>query len=879
MAEFNSSMLTRKGIQLLTKIQAGQCALSITKAASGNGTYTDRDNPANQTELKRKRQEFALTAWRIQNQTNIYVKFIITNCPDEQHALTEGYYVTEVGLYATDPDEGEILYAIATAATADYLQSYNGLIASTMTVEMLTEVGNASSVTLVMPNQPTIYDDVTGDAISIGASGGIPYVDNGGVKMFLVTQDALAPAYDRAATYAAGETCAHGGAIYKCITPVNAYTEAYIVGDTPYADGWLSLTEGGEPISGAASGATVYKIVTSGAYAGNTIKWDSSESSFKEHPLLEDFDSAKWEKTTMAEMAKEGGGSTIVQIPKAERTSFTYDGEVKALSFSNLDRECVTVTNASATEPGTYTATLALKNAKKMVWTDMTTESKTVTWTVGKATGGIALSGNDIVLNGSSPTKTISLTVVGDGALTAASSRTDIATAAVSGSTATIRNAGEKNGAATITFTLAEGPHYTGATATLRVTCDFVKIFAFHYSENDSNPNSVTYPAGYHNSGFTDPFYVDLATGTPHYGDWDPNGRNANAVRWMYPRSCMLKYNGTRDYYLNENDETKKEDGTASDVANMNYGGNAMMEWGQDGRKIYWKIVPDADGKGFTFVVANGDAGDAEMKPWNHYDCNGRVADHFYTPKYFGSSDGTRLRSISGGTNYVSHTASEELAQAKANNQGSSVIWNTEVYADWIFLAMMEVLLCKSMNTQAKFGHGRCASSNTSAIGQGTMNGKGLFFGKSDQTSGVKIFGMENPHGNLWRRIAGLVNVSGTVKLKLTYGRQDGSTADGYNMDGTGYITHGTIGGTSGGFTSHMHISKHGITPSTISGSDSTYYTDGGWFNNAQTDYAFVGGGWGSGLHVGAFCCALSHAASYANAAAGAALSCKPLAA
>ena len=398
--------------------------------------------------------------------------------------------------------------------------------------------------------------------------------------------------------------------------------------------------------------------------------------------------------------------------------------------------------------------------------------------------------------------------------------------------------------------------------------------FAFHYSENDSSPASVTYPAGYDNSDYTDTFYVDLSTGTPHYGDWD---KTLDKNKWLFPKPCMLKYDGTVDYYLKESDVTKKEDGGNSDVSNSSYAGNAMVEWGQDGRKLYWKIVPDSDGKGFTFVIASTQV-DNDMQPWNHYNCRGEVADHFYTPMFFGSSDGTRLRSISGGTNYVNNSATAELALAKANNLTADEIWNTEVYADWLLVAMLCILISKSTNSQAKFGTGRCKSNNNSAIGQGTMNDKGLFYGKNDQTSGVKVFGMENPWGNLWRRIAGLINANGTVKLKLTYGKQDGSTVEGYNTTGSGYINHGTMAGTSGGYTSHMNITNRGITPETISGSDSTYYCDGAWFNNGQVDYAFVGGVWRDSLLVGCLYVNLNVAVSRSSTDNGAALSCKPLA-
>lgn len=400
-------------------------------------------------------------------------------------------------------------------------------------------------------------------------------------------------------------------------------------------------------------------------------------------------------------------------------------------------------------------------------------------------------------------------------------------------------------------------------------------VFAFHYSENDSDPDSVTYPAGYDNTGWT-PFQMNLTSGVPNYGSWDPSGANANKLKWFFPKSCMLKYDGTVDYYLSESDETKKADGvTASDVANASYGGNAMMEWGQDGKMIYWKVVPDGDGKGFTFVVANGPA-DSDMHAWNHYDANGNLTPHFYTAKYFGSNVSSKLRSISGQSNMVSQTRNTEVTYARANNTGADIIWDTEVYSDWFLIGMLCCLMGKSMNTQAKFGKGNCSTS--AAIGQGTMNGKGQFFGKSDGSSGVKVFGMENFWGNIWRAIRGLVTDGSTkAKVKLTHGTQDGTTASDYNFDGTGYLTKSAISGTTGGYINAMDIDTTGLTPKTVSGSETTYYTDGCWF--AASCYALVGGSWSAAGVAGALCVYLGAAASYTYATVGAALSCKPLAA
>lgn len=567
-----------------------------------------------------------------------------------------------------------------------------------------------------------------------------------------------------------------------------------------------------------------------------------------------------------------------VAIPVAASQSYTYDGTQQTFAFTTtIDTTLINVTGNEQTNAGSYTVSCALVDSNNYEWADSTTAAKTYSWTIAKAASSISVSPASITFDANNLTATLVPTTTGDGTVSYAIDKPSIATIAGNVVTAT-----QTTGTATITATISETTNYASASTTISVTASFIllKIFAVHYSENNSDPNSCTYPEGYTNSGWT-PFSMNLSTGVPNYGSWNPSGDNADLVKFIFPRSCMLKYDGTVDYYLNENDETKKEDGTASDVANTSYGGNAMMEWGQDGI-IYWKILPDSDNKGWTFIVSNAQKDkdgkdDPDMRPWNHYDCNGNVAAHWYTAKYFGSNISSKIRSISGQSNYVNDNDANETTKCRANNTTSNVIWDKEVYADWMFIALMCVLLGKSLNTQAKFGYGRCNSS--SAIGQGTMNGKGMFYGVSDQTSGVKVFGMENIlGGNLWRRIRGLINVSGTVKVKMTHGTQDGTTVSDYNQTGSGYLTVGSIGGTSGGYISAMNITKYGLTPKTMSGSDSTYYTDGGWFMNNVTNVGRVGGGCDNALLVGAFSCALYGTASDTSPDIGAALSCKPLA-
>ena len=135
---------------------------------------------------------------------------------------------------------------------------------------------------------------------------------------------------------------------------------------------------------------------------------------------------------------------------------------------------------------------------------------------------------------------------------------------------------------------------------------------------------------------------------------------------------------------------------------------------------------------------------------------------------------------------------------------------------------------------------------------------------------------MENYWGNQGRRFAGLILDSGTYKTKMCYGVSDGSTVKGYNLTGDGYVSSGiTPGGTLGGYINIIDYSNGMSLPKTASGSSSTYYCDGLWFNNSIVAVAYRGGYCGNGARCGAFCLRVLSAASHADWPLGAALSFK----
>ena len=399
------------------------------------------------------------------------------------------------------------------------------------------------------------------------------------------------------------------------------------------------------------------------------------------------------------------------------------------------------------------------------------------------------------------------------------------------------------------------------------IKCKDYNLYGFKLDQNESDPASmITYLSDCDNKYYKSA-KMNYTTDAFDYGDW----ADAWFIKNLKP--CMLKYDGTVDYELNKNDYTKKLDGTDSDVSNDSYGGNAMVGI----PKVYWKIVDNGDNT--ANIYFSDKKVDSDFHCWSHIDNNGNEIDYCYMPIYNGSNVSSKLRSLSGKAPMTNQTATTETTYAKANNTGSDIIWYTELFNDRMLINLLLLLIGKSTDTQTVFGAGN-NSSNTDIKTTGTMNTKGLFWGNRDNVSGVKVFGMEHWYGNQWRRIGGWINDKGTQKIKMTYGQSDGSTVDGYNETGSGYISipSSNPSGTSGGYISKMQITDNGLIPTIASGSATTYYCDGLWFNNSQVDYAYVGGNSNDASRVGALYSALGNASSVANWGIGAALSCKPLA-
>ena len=416
-------------------------------------------------------------------------------------------------------------------------------------------------------------------------------------------------------------------------------------------------------------------------------------------------------------------------------------------------------------------------------------------------------------------------------------------------------------------------------------------LYGFHLNGNESNPASmITYLDNVDNTDFA-PAHMDYTADTFDYGDWTVDG----GTWFMDVRPCLLNRDGTVAKFLNVDNLTLDVDGT--DVSDEIQGTDNEYNVMNQNPKTYW-YIHDCENNSADFYFSdiklnyNEDTGeitkatdpdDGDFVCWSNIGEDGSEIDYFYTPVYAGCSVNSVLRSLSGKAPIHDQTAQTEINQAIKNNPDESThSWYTEVMCDQQLFEMLLLLIGKSTDTQTVFGAGyhTGASQASHLTASGGLNLKGLFYGTKDNNKiGVKVFGMEHFWGNQWRRVAGWINDRGKQKVKMTYGQSDGSTVNGYNLDGQGYIEihNSTPTGTSGGYVSKVLFTKNGIIPTAVNGSASTYYTDGLWFNNNQVDYAFVGGDAAARLHCGALCADLNDLASAAAWNDGAAPSCKPL--
>ena len=138
MANWQGAILTAKGRALAAKVEAGQCKLALTKFKVGAGAPASLEGL---TDLVSPKQIVSLSSCTPSDTGVCDVEGVLTNSD-----VSAGYYIRELGLFATDPDAGEILYAVSTDPNPDYWQAKGSATALAIAIHMQIAITSTDSV-------------------------------------------------------------------------------------------------------------------------------------------------------------------------------------------------------------------------------------------------------------------------------------------------------------------------------------------------------------------------------------------------------------------------------------------------------------------------------------------------------------------------------------------------------------------------------------------------------------------------------------------------------------------------------------------------------------------------------------------------------------
>ena len=139
MAEWSNATMTDIGANLQAKVNAGKTKLTFTKIKVGSGV--NATNPLALTDVISSKWE--TTNFVVKQEGKIVsVDTFITN-----NGIKEAFRMSEIGLFANDPDKGEILYAYLTDPEPDRMPAEGGavVVSQELTIGMMfSNTGNVS---------------------------------------------------------------------------------------------------------------------------------------------------------------------------------------------------------------------------------------------------------------------------------------------------------------------------------------------------------------------------------------------------------------------------------------------------------------------------------------------------------------------------------------------------------------------------------------------------------------------------------------------------------------------------------------------------------------------------------------------------------------
>ena len=336
--------------------------------------------------------------------------------------------------------------------------------------------------------------------------------------------------------------------------------------------------------------------------------------------------------------------------------------------------------------------------------------------------------------------------------------------------------------------------------------------------------------------------YIDDSVGiTPGWDNW----KDKPIFKDIKP--CVLK-RGIRQYRLNRDNYTLKEDGGSSVLNSPTSGGDVMVEIPKIGYKMtndnnyqYIWVTNNPNAEGFCYLAHSLDS---------ENDC-----DKIYIGAYLGSRSGSTFYSLSG----KSPEADISLDNVRGYASNKGVGYQLLSFYPLTLLQCLYVIIYKNLDSQKALGKGytnASAKSNT-----GSTNTKPFCYGNPNSgTEHVKFLGIEDFYGNLYQWIDGLYYDS-SYHIKTDYNIF--TNADNFRYSQPS----GLSSNINGWMTKIQGTNNTGFITKSSSGSYTTYYTDDAGLHSGY--FGVSGGDWSSSWTAGAFLLYLYFAAAVSDSTIG----------
>lgn len=385
-----------------------------------------------------------------------------------------------------------------------------------------------------------------------------------------------------------------------------------------------------------------------------------------------------------------------------------------------------------------------------------------------------------------------------------------------------------------------------------------IKVYGFHQNFTDLNPDSTisyTIPNPQYDVINADylPMMTNINNGTTTAGSWATFLSDV-----LHNKPAMVKTNGQVDYWLDPDDYTKKENGTASDYNNTSYAGGAFA-WID---KIFIKEVYAADGQSRDVYFSFGEAPDDTFEPLGFHD-NVSELEGLWLPMGYMDANGKTL--ITGTTPVASKTCEQEWTliqgfSSRARFLGGPII---NVLRD------LEYMLFKSTDIQKTAGYGRCNAYSTEGqnkynrvVNNGVVKG---FYGNGDKVTNNKLFHsqvlgtyqqwLRDPYtllinGTLYVSPNYIYNLNGVVNTGIT---RTSSSAWSYpgkmeKVEGFGSIGKGSDGSTITGLCDGHYYNASGTRVALRCGSSDGDLMDGPEALHLGAEATYAGWSVGDGV-------------------------------